>query len=80
MPVDKTKLLDTAAITPDEAIALFDSLAPARASQMIGKWRGAGIETGHKWMECSKAPIGMARNSGAQRTFFPLIHEMPIWG
>ena len=80
MPLDKTKVSDTAAIAPDEAIALFDSLAPAEASQVIGKWRRADIETGHKWMECSKAPIGMARNSRAQRTFFPLIHEIPIWG
>lgn len=48
MPLDKTKVSDTAAITPDKAIALFDSLAPAEASQMIGKWRGAGIATGHK--------------------------------
>ena len=38
MPLDKTKVSDTAAITPDKAIALFDSLAPARA----------GIATGHK--------------------------------
>ena len=80
MPLDKTKLLDTAAITPDEAIALFDSLAPARASQMIGKWRRAGIDTGHKMDGMLESSYWYGKEFRGPEEVFPLIHEIPIWG
>ncbi len=31
----------------DEALAVFDSLAPVSLDDMIGRWRGGGIPTGH---------------------------------
>ena len=70
MPLDKTKVSDTAAITPDEAIALFDSLAPAEASQMIGKWRGAGIVTGHKMDGMLESSYWYGKKFRGQRKFF----------
>jgi hypothetical protein len=33
--------------TPDQALALFDSLSPVPTSFMIGKWRGEDFPTGH---------------------------------
>ncbi|MCH2168320.1 MAG: GXWXG domain-containing protein [Oceanicola sp.] len=80
MPLDKTKVSDTAAITPDEAIALFDSLAPARASQVIGKWRRAGIATGHKMDGMLESSYWYGKEFRGPEEVFPLIHEIPIWG
>ncbi len=34
------------AVPPDEALAMFDSLAPVRGGEMIGRWRGRELRTG----------------------------------
>ncbi|WP_434447095.1 DUF4334 domain-containing protein [Lentzea sp. E54] len=36
-----------AGCTTEEAFALFDVLAPVRAAEMTGRWRGSELPTGH---------------------------------
>jgi hypothetical protein len=39
--------LRTGVTTPEEALALFDGLAPVTLTEMIGTWRGAEFPSGH---------------------------------
>lgn len=33
--------------TPDAALALFDTLPPVAVEDLLGRWRGSGVPTGH---------------------------------
>jgi hypothetical protein len=39
--------LRTGRSTPDDALALFDGLAPVSLAEMVGTWRGAEFPSGH---------------------------------
>jgi hypothetical protein len=41
------QLLAERRATPDEALSLFDALPPVGMDEMIGRWRGFEISTGH---------------------------------
>jgi hypothetical protein len=44
---DTLERLAAAGTTTAEALALFDALAPLPLDAMLGRWRGAGLATGH---------------------------------
>lgn len=81
-------LATQASVSPDDAMALFDSLEPVGIDFMLGRWRGKGFPTGHRmdglmehlqWygkaFESSESvhPLVFQRNNGE------LIHLNPIW-
>ncbi len=39
--------LETDGTTADEALATFDALTPVTVAEMLGRWRGSGLRTGH---------------------------------
>jgi hypothetical protein len=44
---DISRILQQKTTTTEEAIALFDQLEPVSLDFMMGRWQGAGINTGH---------------------------------
>lgn len=64
----------------DAAIALFDSLEPATADQMIGKWAGEGIDTYHPMDGLLEASYWHGKVFEGVDDVFPLVHNIPIWG
>ncbi|PMR80089.1 hypothetical protein C1H70_09730 [Halomonas urumqiensis] len=67
-------------MTTAQAIELFDSLPPARADQMIGRWRGEGIDTDHPRDGLLEASYWHGKDFQSHEAVYPLIHTLPIWG
>ncbi|MEM8500283.1 MAG: GXWXG domain-containing protein [Pseudomonadota bacterium] len=67
-------------MTTDEAIALFDQLAPATPEQMIGNWRGEGVNTGHPMDGMLESSYWYGKSFDGPEAVHPLVHHMPVWG
>ncbi|MEM6640010.1 MAG: DUF4334 domain-containing protein [Pseudomonadota bacterium] len=67
-------------MTTDEAIALFDSLEPATAEQMIGHWRGEGVDTDHPMDGMLESSYWHGKVFEGPEAVFPLVHNIPLWG
>lgn len=64
----------------DDAIALFDSLEPATEAQMLGRWRGEEMETGHPMEGMLASCYWYGKTFDGPDAVHPLVHQMPIWG
>ena len=67
-------------MSTDDAMALFDRLEPATAEQMIGHWRGEGIDTGHPMDGMLESSYWHGKVFESPEAVHPLVHNMPIWG
>lgn len=67
-------------MSTDEAIALFDAAAPATPEQLIGRWCGSGLNTGHPMDGMLEAAYWQGKEFRDVDTVFPLIHIVPLWG
>ncbi|MFN3429598.1 MAG: DUF4334 domain-containing protein [Candidatus Sericytochromatia bacterium] len=47
MPLTFAEAVQAGSLPADEALALFDGLAPVPLAEMVGTWRGAEFPTGH---------------------------------
>ncbi|MEM6579035.1 MAG: GXWXG domain-containing protein, partial [Pseudomonadota bacterium] len=65
---------------PDAAISLFDETAPATPDQMIGRWRGHEVKTGHPMEGMLSAAYWHGKEFRDDETVFPLVHNVPVWG
>ncbi len=43
----RSELVVTGPITTAEALAMFDAASAVSIDEMIGQWRGTGLQTGH---------------------------------
>ncbi len=68
------------AMSTQEAIALFDSLEPAQSSQMIGRWRGEGVDTDHPMDGMLEASYWYGKEFLGEDDVHPLVHKLPLWG
>jgi len=71
----KNEAMSTAA-----AIERFDSLAPATADQMLGRWRGEGIDTDHPMDGLLESSYWHGKEFLDAESVFPLVHVLPLWG
>lgn len=62
-------------MTTDEAIARFDALEPAPAAMMLGRWRGAGIDTGHPMDGMLEATRWHGKIFDGPDAVHPLVHR-----
>lgn len=46
---DELRRLEEHPGSPQQALAFFDTLPPARLEEMPGLWKGSGLKTGHAW-------------------------------
>lgn len=67
-------------MTTEEATALFDSLEPATEAQMIGRWRGEGIDTSHPMDGMLESSYWYGKVFNGSEDVHPLVHQMPLWG
>ena len=67
-------------MTTDDAIALFDSLEPATAAEMLGRWRGEAIETDHPLDGMLEASYWHGKIFEGPNAVVPLVHKIPLWG
>ncbi|MEM9726276.1 MAG: GXWXG domain-containing protein [Pseudomonadota bacterium] len=67
-------------LTTEEAIALFDRLTPAAAEDMIGRWRGAAVNTAHPMDGLLEASYWYGKAFRDADDVDPLIHKAPLWG
>lgn len=67
-------------MSTQEAMALFDRLAPATEDQMIGKWRGEGIDTEHAMDGMLESSYWYGKVFDGPEAVYPLIHKVPGWG
>jgi hypothetical protein len=89
-----TQALQAGAVSPDDALALFDSLEPVGGDFMLGAWRGSGFPTGHpldgsleayhwwgKRFESAEAvhPLVFERRNGRLISLHPLW-MLPVFG
>lgn len=71
---------DDREMTKEAATALFDSLEPAVEAQMIGRWRGEEIVTGHPMNGMLGACYWHGKRFEGPDAVHPLVHHVPIWG
>ena len=45
-PADRLRVLEQRA-SAEEALAFFDGCGPVRMEEMLGCWKGSGVQTGH---------------------------------
>lgn len=64
----------------DAANAMFDSAQPATAEQMMGVWRGEGVQTGHPMDGMLEAAFWHGKDFQSCDRVFPLVHNVPFWG
>ncbi|MEL6551076.1 MAG: GXWXG domain-containing protein [Pseudomonadota bacterium] len=67
-------------MTPEEAIAWFDSLPPATEADMLGSWRGEELPTGHPMDGLLAASYWQGKRFEGPDAVHPLIHAVPLWG
>lgn len=67
-------------LKPAEAIAYFDSLEPATEAQMIGRWQGEELQTGHPMEGLLAASYWHGKEFLSADAVHPLVHELPLWG
>ncbi|MEM9350197.1 MAG: DUF4334 domain-containing protein [Pseudomonadota bacterium] len=67
-------------MTPEEAIAWFDSLEPAREQDMLGAWYGSEIGTGHVMEGLLVAARWKGKRFEGPDAVHPLVHDVPFWG
>lgn len=67
-------------MTTEEATALFDRLEPATPEQMIGRWRGEGVDTDHPMDGMLESSYWHGKVFEGPEAVHPLIHNMPLWG
>lgn len=67
-------------LSRDEAIALFEASIPASPEDMIGRWRGEGISTGHPMDGMLSSAYWYGKEFEDTDRVFPLIHAVPFWG
>ena len=67
-------------MTTEQATALFDRLAPATAEQMIGRWRGEGVDTDHPMDGMLESSYWYGKVFDGPEAVHPLIHKVPLWG
>ena len=72
--------MHTDPMTTQDAIALFDSLAPATETQLIGSWTGQDIATGHPMDGMLAASYWHGKRFDSADDVHPLIHDVPVWG
>ena len=63
-----------------DAISLFDSLEPAKASNMLGRWVGQEILTGHPMDGLLVSSYWYGKEFKGDDAVHPLVHRVPIWG
>ncbi|MEM6482538.1 MAG: GXWXG domain-containing protein [Pseudomonadota bacterium] len=68
------------ALSLDAAISLFDEAEPATLEQMIGRWRGRGVDTGHPMDGMLEAASWTGKEFCDASTVFPLLHHLPLRG
>lgn len=67
-------------MTTVEATALFDQLEPATPDQMIGRWRGEGVDTDHPMDGMLESSYWYGKMFEGPEAVHPLIHKVPLWG
>lgn len=67
-------------MTPEAAVAWFDSLEPAREAQMLGSWRGEEVETGHPMEGLLASARWHGKRFDGPDAVHPLVHDVPLWG
>ncbi|MEO1573569.1 MAG: GXWXG domain-containing protein [Pseudomonadota bacterium] len=67
-------------MTTAEATALFDQLEPATPEQMIGRWRGEGVDTDHPMDGMLESSYWYGKVFEGPEAVHPLIHKVPLWG
>ena len=63
-----------------DAIALFDSLEPADAALMIGKWAGQEVPTNHPMDGLLRSSYWHGKRFEGTDAVHPLVHRFPLWG
>jgi len=61
--------------TVDEALAVFDSLEPVSTEDMLGRWTGYEITTGHPQDGVLAATRWYGKEFEDQETVHPLLHQ-----
>lgn len=72
--------MQTNQLTTQAAIKLFDSLEPAQASHMIGRWTGREIATNHPMDGMLAATYWHGKRFECEDAVHPLVHNFPLWG
>jgi len=70
----------SAPLSSKDAVAWFDSLAPASAEDMIGAWRGEEVPSGHPMDGLLAASSWHGKRFETADAVYPLIHDVPLWG
>ena len=67
-------------MTTAHAIDLFDSLEPAKTSQMAGRWTGQDIPTNHPMDGMLASSYWYGKRFEGEDEVYPLVHRFPFWG
>lgn len=67
-------------MSADQAVALFDSLEPATEENMLGRWRGVGINTNHPMDGLLEAASWYGKIFENREVVHPLVHKVWPWG
>lgn len=65
-------------MTPDEALAWFDSLPPVSVNEMLGEWQGEAVPTGHVYDALLPAARWIGKRFETPDSVHPLIHQGPF--
>lgn len=81
-------LATQAQVSPDEAMALFDSLDPVDTDFMLGQWRGKGFPTGHRMDGLMEHLLWYGKTFASSEAVHPLVFQRkkgdlislnPVW-
>ena len=67
-------------MTVEAALSYFDGLEPVRVEDMIGRWRGEGIDTGHPMDGLLEASSWHGKIFEGPDAVHPLVHRGPFGG
>lgn len=67
-------------MTTGEALAWFDTLGTVSVEEMLGRWRGEGIDTGHYLDGMLEAARWHGKVFESADEGFPLVHYGPFGG
>lgn len=72
--------LPETAISTDQAIALFDRHVPAKVEDILGRWIGSDVSTGHPMDGLLQAAYWHGKIFKSADEVHPLVHNIPFWG
>ena len=67
-------------MTPEEATSWFDGLPPAEEAEMLGKWHGEEVLTGHPMEGLLASARWHGKRFDEADAVHPLVHNVPFWG